>query len=88
MASKKNQRMGSVRHKDVCGLLKTWCGVAKGDVTAEDCQQVCECMRLCLCRHLNALSLADAGTGSNVYTHIHTLTLSLSHTSSTQLIIS
>ena len=40
-SKKKNARLGSVRHKDVCGLLKTWCGVAKGSVTAADCQQVC-----------------------------------------------
>jgi hypothetical protein len=42
-------RMGSVRHKDVCGLLKKWCGVAKGSVTAEECQEVCGCVSLGLC---------------------------------------
>ena len=30
----KNSVLGSVRHKDTCGVLKMWCGVAKGSVTS------------------------------------------------------
>ena len=74
MASSKNVRMGSVRHKDVCGLLKKWCGVAKGSVTAEGCQEVCErmCLGLCLCMY--ALFHTYNHTHTRSHVHIHTLT--------------
>ena len=39
-SAKKNVRMGSVKHKDVCGLLKIWRGVEKGIVEFEDCREV------------------------------------------------
>ena len=76
MASKKNQRMGSVRHKDVCGLLKTWCGVAKGAVTAEDCQQVLGCMYLCLFKYARSVSRRCRYRLTCVHTHTHAHTFS------------
>jgi hypothetical protein len=65
--------MGTVRHKHVCGLLKTWCGVAKGSVTAEDCQEVCVsvCVWVCAC-----VSFTDTTT----HTHAHMCTLTFTHT--------
>ena len=39
MALRKELRIGSGQHEHVCGLLKKWCDVAKGSVTAEDCQE-------------------------------------------------
>jgi hypothetical protein len=73
MASSKKVRlmmMGSVRHKDVFGLLKKWCGVAQGSVTAEDCPEVsgCMCLGLCLCMY------------ALFHTHNHTRTLTCAHT--------
>jgi hypothetical protein len=66
MALRKKVRMSNVRHKDVCGLLKKWRGVAKGSVTSEDCQEVCECMCLGLCLCMYAFF--------HTYNHTHTLT--------------
>jgi hypothetical protein len=40
MATRKGYRIGSVKHKDVCGLLKMWRDVAMGILTTEDCQEV------------------------------------------------
>ena len=71
MASSKNARMGSVRHRKIYGLLKKWCGVAKGSVSAVDCQEVCECMCLGLCLCMYALF--------HTYNHTHTLTCAHSH---------
>ena len=73
MASSKNSRMGSVRHRKICGLLKKWCGVAEGSVTAEDCQEVCECMclGLCLCMYALFHTYNHTHTRSHVHTHIH-----------------
>jgi hypothetical protein len=76
MASRKNVRMGSVRHKDECGLLKKWGGIAKGSVTAVDCQEVCErmCLGLCLCMYALFHTHTTTHTHLHVHTHTHTHT--------------
>jgi tetratricopeptide (TPR) repeat protein len=70
MASKKSVRMGTVRHKNVCGLLKTW------TVTAGDCQQVWECMYLCLCRCARSVSRRCRHRLKYMHTQTHTHTFS------------
>ena len=80
MASKKNARLGSVRHKDVCGLLKTWCGVARGSVTAENCQEVCGSVCICVCVDMHALSLSRRYRHMLKCAHTQIRTLTLSHT--------
>ena len=74
MASSKNVRMGRVRHRKICGLLKKWCGVAKRSVSAEDCQEVCECMCLGLCLCMYALFHAYNHTHAHMCTHTFTHT--------------
>ena len=71
MASSRNVRMGSVRHKDVCGLLKMKSGVAKGSVTAEDCQEVCVCACVCVCIHSLTYTLTHTHAHMHTHTHMH-----------------
>jgi hypothetical protein len=93
MASKKNLKVGCSRHKDMCGLLKTWSGVAKGSVTPEDCKEVR--VRVCMCvytstnthkhthKHKHTHTSTHTSTQSHSHVHTHTFTPTHSHTNHT-----